>query len=51
MGRLRLAQAACGFGQRALSGFFIDIMLVRHFDGGAVLDSRAEIAARRFAKM
>lgn len=46
MGRLRLVQAACGFGRRALSGFFIDIMLVRHFDRGAVLDSRARESLR-----
>src|ERR1700738_2855104 len=37
MGRLRLVQAACGFGQRALSGFFIDLILARHFDRGALL--------------
>src|ERR1700682_4553353 len=46
MGRLRLAQAACGFGQRALSGFFIDVILVRHFDRGAVLDWRARESLR-----
>jgi hypothetical protein len=46
MGRLRLAQAACGFWQRALSGFFIDVILVRHFDRGAVLDWRARESLR-----
>jgi hypothetical protein len=38
MGRVRLAQAACGFGRRALSGIFIDVILLRHVDCGAGLD-------------
>jgi hypothetical protein len=46
MGRLRLAPAACGFGRRALSGFFIDAILIRHVDCGAVLDWRARESLR-----
>ena len=46
MGRLRLAQAACGFGRRAFSGFFIDATLIRRFDCGAVLVWRARESPR-----
>jgi hypothetical protein len=33
------------------SGFFINIMLVRHFDSGGFGFARAGIAVRRFSKM
>jgi hypothetical protein len=48
LGRGPLAPRAGGLRIRATRAFriFIDIMLVRHFDGGAVLDSRARESLR-----